>query len=267
MPLYQVDAFTDTLFSGNPAGVYLADAFPNDAWMQRLAAEMNLSETAFLVPDGDGAYALRWFTPTHEVDLCGHATLASAHALWTEAGAVEGTLTFDTASGQLTATRSGGGWIELDFPADPPLPADAPSGFLDALGVTDPAYVGRSNRDLFVQVASPAVVDALEPDLKALSAVDARGIVVTAAAEASSEADFVSRFFAPAVGVPEDPVTGSAHCALAPFWTERLGRLRLIGHQTSARGGVVRTAMTAPTADRVTLAGQATTVFRAEMAG
>ncbi|PEN14455.1 hypothetical protein CRI94_05360 [Longibacter salinarum] len=272
MSLFQVDAFTTTPFTGNPAAVYVAPEFPSVDWMQKLAAEMNLSETAFVVPVAPtaepAAYALRWFTPTAEVDLCGHATLATAHVIWSESddvnhgdGSGPGAITFDTASGTLTATQTDDGSIMLDFPADPPRPASTPDGLLDALGVTSPIFVGRSERDVVVHVTAPAIVDRCQPDMKALEAIDARGIIITAAApDAMDDADFVSRFFGPAVGVPEDPVTGSAHCALAPYWAEQLGKERLVGRQVSARGG--RVGVDVSVDERVTLTGEATTVFR-----
>ncbi|MFB6248870.1 MAG: PhzF family phenazine biosynthesis protein [Salinibacter sp.] len=263
--VYHVDAFTSTAFAGNPAAVCLLSAAREDAWLRAVAAEMNLSETAFLRPHPDGGHRLRWFTPTHEVDLCGHATLAAAHVLWTEGLlAPETSARFRTASGVLTATREGD-WITMDFPADAPRPVDPPASLLDALGATDPVYTGRSDRDCFVHLPSAGAVRALDPSFPALAALDARGVVATAAAEREN-ADFVSRFFAPGVGVPEDPVTGSAHCALGPYWADRLGRSALTGRQVSARGGTVRVSLSCPDADRVDLSGQATTVLRGRLA-
>jgi len=275
MSLFQVDAFTDAPFSGNPAGVYVSDAFPPDAWMQRLAAEMNLSETAFVVPRETAGtrvhYALRWFTPTDEVDLCGHATLAAAHVLTTEKGHAAGNsdrgpveLMFETSSGPLTASPTTGGAITLDFPADPPRSMEAPAGLLDALSVTDPVFVGKGDRDVLIHVGDARSVLECTPDIDAVASVDARGVIVTAAAgEQHDGADFISRCFFPAVGVPEDPVTGSAHCALAPYWAERLGRTKLVGRQVSRRGGVVGVATTAE--GRVELTGHAVTVFRGDL--
>lgn len=273
MPLFQVDAFTDVPFSGNPAAVYVSSAFPSNRWMQNLAAEMNLSETAFLVPTdpsaNPAAFRLRWFTPTHEVDLCGHATLAAAHVIWEEwndldrgDGSGPDTLVFGTASGKMTATQTDEGAIVLDFPADPPAEMALPDGVLSALGVSDPVYTGKGDRDLFIHIASPDMLASLTPDMDALASFDTRGFVVTAAGD--GDADFVSRFFGPGVGVPEDPVTGSAHCALGPYWADRLGRTRLTGRQVSARGGTVGVSMQPD--GRVHLSGHAVTVVRGELA-
>lgn len=265
--VYQVDAFTDTVFAGNPAAVCMLSTPRDPDWMQHVAAEMNLSETAFLRRTGGTTYRLRWFTPTDEVDLCGHATLASAHVLWAEAGLPPNEpLRFKTQSGVLTARRSAP-WIELDFPSDPVEVDNVPSTLLDALGVETPVTAGWSSRDVLVQVDSPDAVAALAPDLQALRDISARGVIVTAAGDDASEEDFVSRFFAPGVGVPEDPVTGSAHCALAPFWAAQLGRTALVGRQLSRRGGVVRVSLADPAADRVTLAGQAVTVLQGALVG
>jgi PhzF family phenazine biosynthesis protein len=258
MRLLQVDAFTDEPFKGNPAAVCLLDREVHDGWMQAVAAEMNLSETAFLRPDGDG-FGLRWFTPTVEVDLCGHATLASAHALWEEGEVAAGEpIRFATRSGVLTAS-SRSGEIELDFPATPPEPAEAPPGLLEALGV-EPRWVGRSRFDYLVEVGSEQAVRALRPDLERLRAIETRGVIVTAGG--SPPFDVVSRYFAPAYGIDEDPVTGSAHCCLAPFWSDRLGKGELVAYQASRRGGVVRTRLAG---DRVVLGGQAVTVLRGEL--
>lgn len=258
-PLYIVDAFTDAPFAGNPAAVCLLDAAAPAAWMQAVAREMNLSETAFLVSRAEG-FDLRWFTPEAEVALCGHATLASAHVLW-ERGAESDRLDFHTQSGVLKAERSPAG-IELDFPALPPEAAPAPAGLLDALGVTARS-VHRSRFDYLVELDDEAAVRAVAPDFSALRAVDARGVIVTARA-AQADIDFVSRFFAPRVGVNEDPVTGSAHCVLCPFWSGRIGAGRewLEAAQLSARGGRVRVALRG---DRVALAGRAVTVLRGEL--
>lgn len=266
MQLYQVDAFTDAPFSGNPAAVCLLASDRGDGWMQDVAMEMNLSETAFLRRQPDGAFRLRWFTPTHEVDLCGHATLASAHVLWSEGVlSVEETAQFATASGKLTAERGmEDGWITLDFPTDPVAPLDPPETLLDALGTEDPVFVGTSGRDLLVHVADAAAVRALDPDFAAIRALDARGVVVTAESDIE-KTDFVSRFFAPQVGVPEDPVTGSTHCALAPYWARRTGQTHMVGIQLSSRGGTVRVVLDGPDAHRVGLSGKAVTVFRAQL--
>ena len=255
----QVDAFTDTVFGGNPAAVCVLEEAREAAWMQAVAGEMNLSETAFLRRRSDGAFDLRWFTPTVEVDLCGHATLAAAHVLWAQGvGAPPGELRFHTRSGLLTACRCDG-WIQLDFPADPPRPVAAPDGLLEALGV-EPRYLGRGRFDYLAELESEAAVRALRPDLHLLRAVPMRGVIVTARASTPGF-DFVSRFFAPASGVDEDPVTGSAHCCLGPYWSRQRGRDDLTACQASSRGGVVRVRVGG---DRVLLLGQAVTVFRAE---
>lgn len=265
-PLYQVDAFTDTSFAGNPAAVCLLSSPKAAGWMQQVAAEMNLSETAFLRPQADGTYRLRWFTPTNEVDLCGHATLASAHVLWIEGIAAAGaTVRFDTASGRLSAQYADG-WVQLDFPADPVESADPPPVLRDGLGEATPVEVGWTGRDYLVRLQRPDAVRRLQPDMSALAALEARGVIVTAPAlDDADDVDFVSRFFAPGVGVPEDPVTGSAHCALGPYWAAQTGRTALTGRQISARGGTVRVHLDGPDADRVTLAGRATTVVRGRL--
>jgi predicted PhzF superfamily epimerase YddE/YHI9 len=259
LPLWQIDAFTDRPFRGNPAAVCLLPGPRPESWMQDVAREMNLSETAFLHPEADG-YRLRWFTPAVEVDLCGHATLASAHALW-EQGRLrpEEAARFHTRSGPLTAERHGA-WVRLDFPATPCAPCAAPPGLLPALGV-EARSVGQNRFDYLVEVATEQAVREVRPDFAALARVPVRGVIVTAPATAP-RFDFVSRFFAPASGVPEDPVTGSAHCCLAPFWGERLGKDDMLGCQVSARGGVVGVTLAG---NRVYLRGQAVTVLRGEL--
>ena len=261
LTIYQVDAFADKPFSGNPAGVCLLPG-PRDAqWMQDVAREMNLSETAFLLKQEDG-FNLRWFTPAVEVDLCGHATLASAHTLW-ETGVLrtDEQARFQTRSGLLTAERRGE-WIELNFPATPDEPATAPPDLIRGLGVT-PQYTGKSKFDYILEVDSEETVRSLHPDLTALQKVPIRGIIVTSLAT-SPGYDFVSRFFAPRSGVNEDPVTGSAHCCLGPYWSRRLNKNEFVAYQASARGGVVRVRVSG---ERVYLAGQAITVFRGEWIG
>lgn len=264
--VFQVDAFSDRAFAGNPAAVVLLDEeAPGDeaaetGWMQRVAAEMNLSETAFVrrLPSAEDEplFELRWFTPRVEVDLCGHATLAAAHVLRQAAGACgEGGIAFQTRSGILRAMPEGDGW-EMDFPATPPRVAEPPRELLDALG-TQARYAGRSRFDYLVEVESEEQLRALSPDFSRLARVDARGIIVTSRS-ANDTCDFLSRFFAPACGIDEDPVTGSAHCCLGPFWAERLGRDTLVGHQASPRGGRVRVRMQG---DRVWLGGNAVTVL------
>lgn len=268
LAVHQVDAFTERPFAGNPAAVCVLDVARDASWMQAVAAEMNLSETAFLVPRGEGAagtagFDLRWFTPTTEVDLCGHATLAAAHRLWQGGELAAGEeARFHTRSGVLTARRGADGWIEMDFPALPPRPlAPAPELLGEALGVPV-EWVGKSREDLLALVADAATVRSLAPDVALVARLPARGLIVTAAADPGSGHDFVSRFFAPAVGVPEDPVTGSAHCCLGPFWAERLGKEVVVGYQASARGGTVRVE---PRGERVILAGQAVTVLIGEL--
>ena len=252
----QVDAFTAQPFAGNPAAVCVLPAERDVRWMQSVAAEMNLAETAFLVPHADG-WGLRWFTPVAEVDLCGHATLASAHVLW-ESGALaaDAIARFHTRSGLLTAERRGA-LIELDFPAKPAVAAPAPDGLAGALGA-EPRYVGRSQFDYLVVLDSEATVRALRPNIDRLAELPVRGVIVTSRS-ASGAYDFVSRFFAPSVGVPEDPVTGSAHCCLGPYWGAELGKDAMVGYQASARGGEVHVRIDG---DRVRLGGQAVTVLR-----
>jgi len=259
--IVQVDAFASRPFTGNPAAVCVLPAPRDERWMQDVACEMNLAETAFLHPENEG-YRLRWFTPTVEVALCGHATLASAHVLWEEGRLPRGRQArFHTQSGMLTAERRGD-WIELDFPATPPAAAPGPPGLSAALGAgVTPRWVGRSKFDYVVELDSEHTVRALAPDIAALQKVEARGIIVTSRATTSGY-DFVSRFFAPRTGVPEDPVTGSAHCALTPFWSQRLGRTEMTAYQASPRGGVIRVRLAG---DRVMLAGQAVTVLRGEL--
>ena len=257
--MFKVDSFTDRPFAGNPAGVCLLPEAREAGWMQAVAREMNLSETAFLVRSG-GGFDLRWFTPVAEVSLCGHATLASAHVLWEEGVLAGGEpARFATKSGPLTAERREGR-IEMDFPAKLEQPAEPPENLLRALGC-EARYVGRNQFDYLVLLDDEAAVRAVAPDFAKLRTVEVRGVIVTA--RSSDPAfDFVSRFFAPKVGVDEDPVTGSAHCALAPFWGARLGKTEMRAWQASARGGemTVRTA-----GDRVFLGGRAVTILRGEL--
>lgn len=255
-----VDAFTDRPFAGNPAAVCRLEEPADPQWMQRVAAEMNLSETAFLHREDDG-YRLRWFTPRTEVELCGHATLAAAHHLWEE-GVVEERerVVFQTRSGRLTAERDGR-WIELDFPADPVAAQEPPAGLEQALGTGHVRSVGRSGLYLLVEVSDESELRRLSPDFTALPRLHPVGVCVTAPSE-DERYDFVSRFFAPAVGIDEDPVTGSAHCSLGPLWGERLGRRELLARQLSERGGVVRVRLAG---DRVRLGGRAITVLRGRL--
>jgi predicted PhzF superfamily epimerase YddE/YHI9 len=260
MRLLQVDAFTDRPFRGNPAAVCIMDGARDTAWMQSIAAEMNLSETAFLEARPDG-WSLRWFTPTTEVDLCGHATLASAHVLWEEKLLPPGEIArFHTRSGLLTAEPKGR-WIELDFPATPSSPAAAPPGMLESLGIDDARAVEKSVFDYLIEVGSDQVVRDLKPDFSRLQSVEARGMIVTSRSS-DSGSDFVSRYFAPGFGIDEDPVTGSTHCALVPYWSTRLGRENLEALQLSRRGGRLRLQLAG---DRVKIAGQAVTVLRGEL--
>lgn len=255
-----VDAFTNRPFAGNPAAVCLLSAARDDAWLHAVAREMNLSETAFLIPQ-EQSFQLRWFTPTVEVDLCGHATLASAHVLW-EQGRVPARqpISFTSRSGVLTAVQTADA-IELDFPTKPETAAEPPAGLLEALAVK-PCYVGRNQFDYLVEVESEAVLRALAPDFKRLSTVVCRGVIVTSRS-ADAKYDFVSRFFAPAAGVDEDPVTGSAHCCLGGYWQKRLGKNSFVAYQASARGGAVRVRVHG---ERTMLGGQAVTVARGELA-
>jgi predicted PhzF superfamily epimerase YddE/YHI9 len=257
--IYQVDAFTSRPFAGNPAAVCLLPAPAEEAWMRDVAREMNLSETAFLVRQADG-FNLRWFTPAAEVELCGHATLASAHILW-ETGVLgpDEQARFHTLSGLLTAERRGE-WIELDFPAKPEESATPWDELVRGLNIT-PRYVGKSQFDFLVEADSEQTVRSLAPDFALLKRAKARGVIVTARAE-SREFDFVSRFFAPSVGVDEDPVTGSAHCVLGPYWAKHLCKTEFVAYQASARGGVVKVRLVG---NRVKLGGQAVTVMRGEL--
>jgi PhzF family phenazine biosynthesis protein len=257
--IFQVDAFTNKAFSGNPAGVCILPEPADERWMQNVAREMNLSETAFLVRQADG-FNLRWFTPAVEVELCGHATLASAHILW-EAGHLQPDeqARFFTLSGLLTAERKGD-WIEMNFPSKTEETAGAPAHLEEALGV--PAkYIGKNSFDYIVEVDSEEVVRKMKPDFGLLAKIPVRGVIVTSRAS-SREYDFVSRFFAPQVGIDEDPVTGSAHCCLGPFWSKRLNKNELIAYQASARGGLLHVRVSG---DRVYLSGQAVTVIHGEL--
>ena len=258
MKLFQIDAFTSDAFKGNPAAVCFMDGARDDQWMANVAAEMNLAETAFLTRRGDD-WDLRWFTPAVEVDLCGHATLASAHAIWSENISSDAVLRFHTRSGVLTAKHDGE-MIELDFPAKRDEPIAPPAGLFDALGVSDASYVGRNQFDYIVELPSEADVRALKPDHGVLRQLPVRGVIVTS--RGNGEYDFISRFFAPGSGVDEDPVTGSSHCCLTPYWSERLGKTEMNAYQASPRGGAVRVRIDG---DRVKLAGRAVTVFRAEL--
>ncbi|GJF34185.1 oxidoreductase [Kitasatospora sp. NE20-6] len=289
MRIRTVDAFTDRPFAGNPAAVCLLDGpdWPADTPMQRIAGELNLSETAFALPPGPGgdpAWGLRWFTPTAEVGLCGHATLATAHALHADGLLAGGRVRFTTRSGVLTAAVGADGTITLDLPAAPAVPVGAPPGLAEALGAPVVAvYDTGALGDLLVLLADEEAVRGLAPDLEAVARLEAPGVIVTAGARhpeqpgrpehpeqpgraerAGDGHDFVSRFFGPAIGIPEDPVTGSAHTALAPYWAQRLGRSVVTGRQLSARGGVVACEVAG---DRVLLSGRAVTVLDGTLVG
>lgn len=261
--LHLIDAFADGPFTGNPAGVVLLDGtLPPDNWCQSVAMEMNQAETAFITRRADG-FGLRWFTPMAEVELCGHATLAAAHYLWdTGVLAADAEISFHTLSGVLTATRDGDGWITLDFPAIDSVAEDPPPTIAMALGAPVQAVL-RGAFDLLCVMEDAATVRALRPDLGAIAQWDVRGVIVTAPRD-RSDVDFVSRCFFPALGVPEVPVTGSAHCALAPYWAAVLDRQMLVGEQASRRGGQVRCEVVG---DRVRLAGRAVTTLRGELTG
>lgn len=258
-PLFQVDAFASKPFSGNPAAVCLLTEACDATWMQQVAAEMNLSETAFLYPKGAG-YDLRWFTPVCEVDLCGHATLASAHTLWEEKYVdLETVIQFETRSGVLRAEKKENR-IQIDFPSEAEQRVDAPLELLEALGV-EAVYLGKTRFDYLIEVSNETVLRGIQPDFNRLKKVAMRGVMVTASTS-NADHDFVSRFFAPAVGIDEDPVTGSAHCVLGPYWEKRMGKKMLSAYQVSARGGRLKIRCEG---ERVFLEGEALTVFRGSL--
>lgn len=258
--ILQVDAFTKQPFAGNPAAVCVLPEAVDEGWMRAVAAEMNLSETAFLYPQADG-YQLRWFTPSAEVDLCGHATLASAHVLWSEGYlAASEEARFHTKSGLLTATQTEG-WITLNFPAQPLAPTSATPELSKSLRGLQPefiAYGGTADSNFLVELPSEDYVRSLQPDFSLMRLLPAQGVIVTASAD-DPEVDFVSRYFAPAIGISEDPVTGSAHCSLAPYWQQKLGKLDFLARQVSPRGGILKVQLRG---DRVLISGQAVTVLK-----
>jgi predicted PhzF superfamily epimerase YddE/YHI9 len=259
LPIVQVDAFTNHAFGGNPAAVCVLPEPKDTAWMQSVALEMNLSETAFLEKRSEGSYGLRWFTPSVEVDLCGHATLASAHALWESGQLAQGEeARFHTRSGLLTAKQAGE-WIELDFPAKLETASEPPPGLLEALGAR-PKYVGKNQFDYLVEVEESDLLK-MSPNHGLLRTIPVRGVIVTSKST-DPAFDFISRFFAPGSGIDEDPVTGSAHTALTPFWASRLGKTTMMARQASARGGVLRVTLKG---DRVLMGGQAVTTLRGEL--
>ena len=256
LPLYQVDAFTDTQFHGNPAAICPLTSWLDDELLQAIAEENNLSETAFFIPEGEN-FHIRWFTPVCEVDLCGHATLATGHVLFYHRGYAGSLITFSSRSGELKVRKSGERLI-LDFPVDHLSPVPAPPGLAEALG-SAPLEVYRGKDDFLAVYARQEEIEEMRPDFARVEKIQARGVIVTAPGRS---VDFVSRFFGPQSGIAEDPVTGSAHCALAPFWGARLGRVEMTGFQASARGGVVRVRLAG---DRVILGGKAVTVLRGEL--
>lgn len=258
--ILQVDAFSASPFHGNPAAVCVLPVAVDENWMRAVAAEMNLSETAFLHPQGDG-YQLRWFTPSAEVDLCGHATLASAHVLWQEGYlAGEQAARFYTKSGLLTATQQDG-WITLNFPAQPLTSVTASpelSKSLRGMQVKAVSYGGMAESNYLVELPSEDYVRSLQPDFSMMKLLPAQGVIVTALAD-EADVDFVSRYFAPAVGIDEDPVTGSAHCSLAPYWQQKLNKSHFLAKQVSVRGGMLKVHVQG---DRILISGQAVTVFK-----
>ncbi len=257
--IYQVDSFTKKPYHGNPAGVCILEIPCNDEWMQKIANEMNLAETAFAIKEGDG-YRLRWFTPEVEVDLCGHATLATAHILWDHSYiARDKEIQFYTRSGLLT-TRGKGNWIEMDFPIYRERKVPAPDHLLDGLGVQS-NYIGKNKMDYLVHIESESILRNIKPDYSILSKVDMRGVIVTSPCD-SGEYDFICRFFAPRVGINEDPVTGSAYTCLGPYWKQRLGKNHLKAYQASKRGGEVQVHLLG---QRAFISGQAITVMKTEI--
>lgn len=259
IPIYTVDAFTDMPFKGNPAAVCLLNEKISDEQMQNIAFEMNLSETAFLSKK-DGGYNLRWFTPSAEVDLCGHATLASSHILWEKKHAERNEkLKFHTKSGVLQASYTMNG-IELDFPLIEEHTIETPAGLIKALG-TKPIYTGMTKWNFLVELDSEDTVRSVKPDFDMLQSLNAWGSIVTARSS-MKDYDFVSRFFAPEKGIQEDPVTGSAHCALGPYWMKKLGKNTFRAYQASERGGTVGVKVEG---DRVYLTGNAVTVVNGEL--
>lgn len=257
IPIYQADAFTDKLFGGNPAAICPLTKWLPDDVMQQIAKENNLAETAFFVKTGNG-YLLRWFTPEYEIDLCGHATLASAHILFTELGYNSDTIHFETIKAGTLVVKKDGDKYMMDFPSRPPIPIEIPNGLQEALGGKQPKAILRS-RDYFVVYEKEEDIRELSPDFAALAKMDTVGIIVTAQ---GNEVDFVSRFFAPGAGIPEDPVTGSAHCNLIPYWAKKLGKDKLHAYQLSARKGELWCELKG---DRVLMSGKAVTYLKGEI--
>lgn len=259
MKLYIVDAFTDTMYKGNPAAVCLLDFTQSDIWMQKVANEMNLSETAFIFPTEEG-YILRWFTPQAEVDLCGHATLASAHILWQEEICSNNVITFKTKSGDITAEKNNG-WIQMDFPVEKASECVPPTELIEGLNGILFRYVGKNRMDYLVEVANEEVVRSLQPRFNILSNVDARGVIVTSKSD-NQAYDFVSRCFYPALGVNEDPVTGSAHSCLGPYWGGKLNKNKLQAIQISERQGVLDLVLRG---SRIIISGKAVTTLKGKL--
>lgn len=264
--IIQVDAFSNQAFGGNPAAVCVLSQSVGDDWMQKVAQEMNLSETAFLLRQ-DGGFNLRWFTPTVEVPLCGHATLASGHVLWSEGYLETDTIaTFYTKSGVLSAQKLDD-WIWLDFPVNPSQEISPPTQLSEILGMADKYYkykfVGQNSLGYLVEVESEELVREIQPNLQLLKTLPIGNVIVTSRSKPDSEYDFISRFFAPGLGIDEDPVTGAAHCCLAPFWRDVLGKDEFLAFQASRRGGVVKVRYSG--GNRVFLGGQAVTVMRGEL--
>jgi len=257
--IVQVDAFTGEAYAGNPAAICVMPGPADEDWMRKVAREMNLSETAFLYPI-EGGYHLRWLTPKAEVDLCGHATLATAHFLFEDSREPDDRpIRFQTRSGWVSASRNGS-WIVLDFPANPPREAQPPEGLVEALGV-EPVYTGVYPKAYLVQVEDDSIVRKLQPDFRLLESLPSPKTCVTAP-DSTGPADFVSSLFAPALGIPEDPVNGNSHTALTPYWSGELGKRELLAHQVSERGGVLKLKFRD---DRVNIAGQAVTVMRGKL--
>jgi PhzF family phenazine biosynthesis protein len=258
--VHRIDAFTSEPFKGNPAAVCRLDGPADEGWMRNVAKEMNLSETAFFYPI-DGGYHLRWFTPKAEVDLCGHATLATAYYLFeNEVEPVDKPVRFNTRSGWVSAVPEGD-WIVMDFPANPPQQIEEPQRLAEALGVQAISYVGAYPKAYLVEVADDSVVRSLKPDMQRIQQFPVQKICVTAS-DSTGHADIVSRLFAPAIGIYEDPVNGNSHTALAPYWSQKLGKTELLSHYASQRGGEVRVHHEG---DRVRIAGQAVTSLAGHM--
>ncbi len=257
-PVFHVDAFTDVPFRGNPAAVCLLEERADSQWSQSVASELSLAATAFVVLDASPPFGLRWFSPSVELTLCGHGSIAAAHVLFEQGAATDGVVAFDSTAGRIEAKRTEDGWVALDFPAVGPSPAGTPPRLAEGLGV-EPRRVSRNDLDYLVELGREEDVVAMRPDLGILRTIEARGFIITAAS-GRDDCDFVSRYFGPAVGVPEDAVTGSAHAALGPYWAPKLGKRQLTGYQASSRGGFVRVTIL-PSPDRIEIAGQAVTVF------